>query len=199
VFSADALELRCDLVPGDTSGAGEGVLIDADSVELALRCSRALRESTVFGSWTLLIATSPEGLPIVEDSTEVDDFILRPFDWEEVRARLRWDRRRHLDTTPAPGPPFIDLNAREVRWGDRVVPLTVRELALIQCLRRHEGSVLSREALLAAAWGQSYRGSTRTVDTHISRLRTKLAGLLRVETIRATGYRPFFSSCRYDN
>jgi hypothetical protein len=195
MFPTGELACWCGLLPGLAHSSSEGLLIDAGSVKLARRCSRALRADAVFGRWTLLVAIDRDELPLLEGSLEVDDFVLRPLDLEEVRARLRRARRRQGDTLPAPGAPSIDLAAREVRWGGRSVPLAARELALLQCLRRHEGSVISREELIVGAWGHSYRGSTRTVDTHISRLRIKLAGLLRIDTIRTTGYRPFFSNC----
>lgn len=198
LLSTTALDGRCGLLPGYADSSSEGVLIDAGPVELARRCSRALRADAVFGGWTLLVATDPEGLPLLDGSTEIDDFVLRPVDPEEVRARLRMARRRRPDT-PARGAPFIDPAAREVRWGDQVVALTARELALIQCLRLHEGAVLSREDLILGAWGHGYRGSARTVDTHISRLRIKLTGLLRVDTIRTRGYRAVFSRRRQEN
>ena len=74
--------------------------------------------------------------------------------------------------------------------GKRRVNLTATECNLLVCFLRNEGEDLSREDLLDAVWGESYRGTLRTVDTHIQRLRAKLGRSgRRIRTVRGVGYR----------
>ncbi len=87
----------------------------------------------------------------------------------------------------------LDEAAHVARAGDTVIDLTPREFELLACLMRHAGRVLSREFLLTEAWGWQYLVDTKTVDTHIKRLRDKLqqagADPAVVETVRGYGYR----------
>ena len=74
--------------------------------------------------------------------------------------------------------------------GKRSVNLTATECNLLACFLKNEGDNLSRRDLLDAVWGESYRGTLRTVDTHIQRLRTKLGRSgRRIRTVRGVGYR----------
>ena len=74
--------------------------------------------------------------------------------------------------------------------GKKKVTLTITEFKLLACLLKNKGTTLSRDDLLSRVWGQSYRGTERTVDTHIYRLRSKLGtAWYFIRTARGVGYR----------
>src|SRR5690606_25477608 len=104
-----------------------------------------------------------------------------------IKARLR------TATAPAPrtiahAGVVIDLEARAVTFEGRPVTLTRMELDLLALLLEHPGRVFSREELLNRVWGFERTPTTRTVDTHVAELRSKLRGDL-IESIRGIGYR----------
>ena len=113
-----------------------------------------------------------------------DDYITKPFDILELKARMRaLLRRAGITASGSPAQPsgivehaHIRLDeARRSAWRDGVsVDLTMKEFDLILFLMKNPGTVYSREALLDLVWGYDYRGDTRTVDVHIRRLREKL-------------------------
>ena len=99
-------------------------------------------------------------------------------------------RRNSRNTTVfALGDLVVDLNARQVRRGGRQIPLTPQEFALLEALVVNRNLALSREKLLALAWGYDYEGETRTVDVHIQRLRRKLGLEKDIQTVFKVGYR----------
>ena len=124
-----------------------------------------------------------------------DDYVMKPFEPRELVARLRArlrDRRRK-DAAPPPSKleragVVVDLLTREVTFEGRAVPLTRMELGLLVLLLQHPGRVFSREELLNQVWGYDRAPTTRTVDTHVAELRTKLRTDL-IESVRGIGYR----------
>lgn len=131
-----------------------------------------------------------------------DDYLAKPFGVREliarVKALLRRSGPRTAGTAREDGPIeaagiVLDEAAHLARFGETDIDLTPREFELLACLMRHGGRVLSREQLLREAWGWQYVVETKTVDTHIKRLRDKLtaAGVdpAVVETVRGYGYR----------
>jgi DNA-binding response OmpR family regulator len=107
-----------------------------------------------------------------------DDFIVRPFDYEELLARIRAVLRR---TMPAPhetlraGPITADLATRTVRVGGQAVALAGKEYELLVKLMSDSTRVFTKENLLREVWGFRSLGRTRTLDSHASRLRRKLS------------------------
>jgi DNA-binding response OmpR family regulator len=107
-----------------------------------------------------------------------DDFLVRPFAYEELLARIRAVLRR---TAPAPhevrraGPIAADLATRCVTVGDAVVPLAGKEYELLLKLLTDPTRVFTKDQLLREVWGFRSLGRTRTLDSHASRLRRKLA------------------------
>ncbi|MRS12772.1 MAG: response regulator transcription factor [Actinobacteria bacterium] len=131
-----------------------------------------------------------------------DDYLAKPFGVRELIARVKALLRRSgarstdalRDDSPLEAAGIVlDEAAHTARSGGADIDLTPREFELLACLMRHAGRVLSREFLLTEAWGWQYLVDTKTVDTHIKRLRDKLtsAGVdpAVVETVRGYGYR----------
>jgi DNA-binding response OmpR family regulator len=120
-----------------------------------------------------------------------DDYIAKPFRFEEllarVRARLRGDRAKE-ETILEVGDASLDLRTRRARVGDRTIELTAREFAMAEMLFRHAGQVLSREQLLSHVWGYDYDPGSNVVDVYVGYLRKKL-GKERITNARGMGYR----------
>ena len=108
-----------------------------------------------------------------------DDYITKPFDILELKARIRVILRRagheagHAETIAA-GDIRVDLMQRSVHIGDKIVELTAKEFDLLVMLMKNKGRVFSRENLLNSVWEYEYPGDIRTVDVHVRRLREKL-------------------------
>lgn len=135
-----------------------------------------------------------------------DDYLAKPFGIRELQARVKALLRRSASTKRSPaglegsggevfevGGIHLDEDSHDVTFGSTSIDLTPREFELLACLMRHNGKVLSRDQLLRQAWGWEIVVETKTVDTHIKRLRDKLeaAGVDPeiVETVRGYGYR----------
>jgi DNA-binding response OmpR family regulator len=120
-----------------------------------------------------------------------DDYVTKPFRFEEllarVRARLR-DNGRTAVTKLEAARIVLDIRARRAHIGDDAVPLSAREFTLLETLMRHPGHVLSREQLLSHVWGYDYDPGSNVVDVYIRYLRKKL-GEDTIETVRGMGYR----------
>lgn len=122
------------------------------------------------------------------------DYIVKPFSLREVALRVRAVLRRGTaQARPAVlrcGPITLDPASHSVQVSGADVDLTVTEFRLLEDLLQHQGNVRDREQILTAVWGHSFEGYSRTVDTHVRRLRAKLGeGADMVETIRGIGYR----------
>lgn len=125
-----------------------------------------------------------------------DDFVAKPYSPRELALRLRAILRRTHGQAEPPLNRFqlerlgIDVAGHEVTVDDEAVPLTALEFKLLVDLARHRGLVRSRERLLEAVWQHPGTLETRTVDTHVKRLREKLGDTGRqIETVRGVGYR----------
>ena len=120
-----------------------------------------------------------------------DDYVTKPFRFEEllarVRARLRDDGRTAVTKLEAAGI-VLDIRTRRAHVGGDAVPLSAREFTLLETLMRHPGHVLSREQLLSHVWGYDYDPGSNVVDVYIGYLRKKL-GEDTIETVRGMGYR----------
>ena len=110
-----------------------------------------------------------------------DDYMTKPFDILELKARVRALLRRAGRSAAENAPQLLERGhirldeERRAAWRDGVgVELTMKEFDLILFLMKNPGKVYSREALLDLVWGYDYQGDTRTVDVHVRRLREKL-------------------------
>ena len=120
-----------------------------------------------------------------------DDYVTKPFRFEEllarVRARLRGERAVEPTFLRA-GEVTLDLRTRRASADGRTVELTAREFTMLEVLMRHPGQVLSREQLLSHVWGYDYDPGSNVVDVYVGYLRKKL-GPEAIQTVRGMGYR----------
>jgi two-component system OmpR family response regulator len=124
-----------------------------------------------------------------------DDYLVKPFAFSELMARVNaLARRPHLrdaETILRVGDLEMDLIARKVTRGTDVIDLQPREFRLLEVLMRNKGRVLTRTMLLERVWSFHFEPKTSVVETHISRLRTKIDrpyGRELIHTVRGSGY-----------
>jgi DNA-binding response OmpR family regulator len=120
-----------------------------------------------------------------------DDYMKKPFHFEELLARVRTRLRSPGTDQPmvlSVGEVRLDLRARRATVRERTVELTAREFALLETFVRHPDQVLSREQLLSHVWGYDFDPTTNLVNVYVNSLRKKL-GADVVETVRGVGYR----------
>ena len=106
-----------------------------------------------------------------------DDYLIKPFDLEELMARVRVMTRRRTGQQTSVieiGDLRIDTASQEVRRGDRIIELSSREYAILKYLAANQGRVLSREQIEDHVWNFDYEGGTNVVDVYISYLRKKI-------------------------
>jgi two-component system OmpR family response regulator len=125
-----------------------------------------------------------------------DDYLVKPFAYEELAARLRALARRAVPGARRPepvlaaGPIALDERSRRVTVAGRAVDLSPREFSLLECFLRHPGQSLTRDQLLDQAWPFSVAVTPNAVDAYVHYLRTKLGDAGRwIETVRGVGYR----------
>jgi DNA-binding response OmpR family regulator len=141
----------------------------------------------------VVILTARDG---VEDTVAglehgADDYMTKPFRFEELLARLRLrlrDDSAAESTVLTAGDVSLDLRSRRASVAERVVELTAREFALLEVFLRHPGQVLSREQLLSHVWGYDFDPGSNVVDVYVRYLRRKLGDDV-IQTVRGMGYR----------
>jgi DNA-binding response OmpR family regulator len=124
-----------------------------------------------------------------------DDYLPKPFDFDELvarmRAQLRHSRQPQASVLQA-GDLHLDLKTRKAWRGSRSSDLTSREFTLLEFLMRHDGQVLSRSQILGSVWGYSFDPQSNVVDVYVGYLRGKLdrpGEDTIIETVRGGGYR----------
>jgi two-component system, OmpR family, response regulator MprA len=123
-----------------------------------------------------------------------DDYLVKPFRFEELLARIRAVLRRSApdgaDATTVVGDLVLDRDARQVTRAGRSVELTTREFDLLELLISNAGKVLTREVLFDRVWNYDFLGESSVIETHVSNLRRKLEahGPRLVHTVRGVGY-----------
>jgi DNA-binding response OmpR family regulator len=124
-----------------------------------------------------------------------DDYVVKPFGFRELVARIRAVSRRArggADRAEAPirvGALEVDLRARRATVAGREVTLTAKEFDLLALLAREAGAVVPRRRILEEVWNTSWYGSSKTVDVHVATLRRKLGDPRWIETVRGIGHR----------
>jgi DNA-binding response OmpR family regulator len=120
-----------------------------------------------------------------------DDYITKPFRFDELLARVRVRLRTERPYEPTvleAGDAVLDLRTRQAIVAGKTVDLSAREFALAEVFFRHPGQVLGREQLLSQVWGYDYDPSSNIIDVYVGYLRRKL-GRNRIESVRGLGYR----------
>ena len=123
-----------------------------------------------------------------------DDYVVKPFGFRELVARIRAVSRRSEATAPTPketttwGGLVVDRRTRKVTLDGDAVSLTPKEYELLTELASDPGATLTREHLMEHVWDEHWWGSTKTLDVHVASLRKKLGAQL-IETIRGVGFR----------
>jgi len=124
-----------------------------------------------------------------------DDYLVKPFAWRELLARLRALIRRGDHERPTVlevGDLRLDPATRAVHRGDAAIDLSAKEFALLETFMRRPGDVLPRSHLLERAWDVGYQGRSNVVDVYVGHLRAKIDvpfGRQTLETVRGSGYR----------
>jgi DNA-binding response OmpR family regulator len=178
-------------------GAGiEAVILDIGLPDISgLEVARRLRRSRSELAILMLTARDTVDDRVTGLDAGADDYLVKPFAYEELAARLRaLSRRSAGPRRPTPvlevGPIRLDEATRRVTAGGRDIDLSPREFSLLECLLRHPGQTLTRDQLLDQAWPFSVAVTPNAVDAYVHYLRSKLGDLgARIETVRGVGYR----------
>jgi len=141
----------------------------------------------VLTAWTSLDAT------VRSLESGADDYLAKPFRFEELQARIRLRLRRtaaapESSSTVSHGDLSLDLHTRRITISGREVDLSAREFALAEAFLNSPGQVLSREQLLSRVWGYDFDPGSNVVDVYVRYLRAKVGAEL-IETVRGMGYR----------
>jgi DNA-binding response OmpR family regulator len=174
----------------------EAIILDIGLPDISgLDVARQIRAGGSETAILMLTARDTVGDRVNGLDAGADDYLVKPFAYEELAARLRALARRGAGARrPEPklvvGPIMLDEAARRVTLDGRTVDLSPREFSLLECLLRHPGQTLSRDQLLDQAWPFSVAVTPNAVDAYVHYLRDKLgsAGKL-IETVRGVGYR----------
>ncbi len=167
-------------------------LPDISGLEVAARLRRDGRELAIL----MLTARDTVNDRVAGLDAGADDYLVKPFAYEELAARLRALARRaepgarRPDPILAAGPIALDERSRRVTVDGRTVDLSPREFSLLECFLRHPGQSLTRDQLLDQAWPFSVAVTPNAVDAYVHYLRTKLGGAGKwIQTVRGVGYR----------
>ena len=149
-------------------------------------------------NWTpILMLTAKDGEwdQVEALDTGADDYVTKPFSFDVLLARLRSLLRRGRHERPtslSAGDLVLDPASHRASRGDAVLPLTAREMSLLEFLLRRKGEVVTKQQILAHVWDFSFEGDPNIVEVYIARLRRKIDrpfGLDSIETVRGAGYR----------
>lgn len=162
------------------------MLPDGDGIELTVQ----LRKSGMATPVIMLTALGELAERIAGLDAGADDYILKPFELDELLARMRAQLRRTTTPVRTAGALRVDLRSRRLWKNAEPVDLTGREFDVLAHLLDAEGEILSRARLLASVWGTERDPGSNLVEVHVSRLRSKLGeSAWMIETVRGGGYR----------
>jgi DNA-binding response OmpR family regulator len=175
----------------------DAVILDIGLPDMSgLEVARRLRRDDDALAILMLTARDTVGDRVLGLDAGADDYLVKPFAYEELAARLRalsrrsGSGRRRSSTKLAAGPIVLDEAARSVTVDGVFVDLSPREFSLLECLLRHAGQTLSRDQLLDQAWPFNVAVTPNAVDAYIHYLRTKLGAAGNwIQTVRGVGYR----------
>ena len=172
------------------------VVLDWSLPEMdGLTVLRRWRERGVGTPVLLLTARGTVGERVTGLRAGADDYLVKPFDFEELVARIEALHRRGAgqDLPRTIGPLTLDLRRRVLVRGGDEVSLTAREMELLGALAGRAGDALTRSELLATVWGPSFDGEPNVVDVYVGYLRQKLRALagdeVTIQAVRGVGFR----------
>lgn len=195
--------LAADIAPNGEEALVSARASDYDAIVLdvmlpginGFETCRRLREGGVWAPVLMLTARDSVEDRVAGLDTGADDYLVKPFAFAELLARLRALARRGDPERPpvlALGDLRLDPAAREVWRGDTEILLSPKEFSLLETFMRRPGQVLSRLHLLEHAWDFAYENRSNVVDVYIRHLRRKIDepfGRHTLETVRGSGYR----------
>lgn len=158
-----------------------------------LELLRRLRDKGISTPAIFLTAKGTVGERVEGLDAGADDYLVKPFSFAELLARIRVVLRRGTEASPILQVADLRLDpaARIVERGDKRIDLSSKQFALLEYLMRHEGQVVSRAMILEHVWDFDFDGLTNVVEVHINRLRNKVdRGFSKplIQTLRGVGY-----------
>ncbi len=153
---------------------------------------RSLRASGIATPVLLLTARDAVSDRVSGLEAGADDYLTKPFAFDELLARIRALHRRASLAQPdvlQVGEVTMDRSSHEVRVQGRRIDLTPTEYRLLELLMQNAGKLLTRQAILARVWGYDIEVAPNAVEQYVHYLRSKLADALQVTTVRGAGYR----------
>jgi two-component system, OmpR family, response regulator len=195
-LAVDAVESGGDALIRAGATDYDAIVLDAMLPDMdGLDVCRRLRAERVWSP--VLMLTARSSVPDRVDGLDAgaDDYLAKPFAFEELLARLRALARRG----PVERPPVLEVGdlrldpAGHRAWrGETALDLSAKEFSLLEIFMRHPGQVLSRFTLLEHAWEGEYENRSNVVDVHLRQLREKVDrpfGRASLQTVRGVGYR----------
>jgi DNA-binding response OmpR family regulator len=194
-YGVQAVEDGADGYAEARTGTYDAIVLDVmlptmSGLEICLR----LRRNRVDTPILMLTARDAVEDRVAGLDSGADDYLVKPFAFDELLARLRVILRRRNDAAATQlrvDDLQLDLVRHEVQRGKREVPLTAREFALLEFMMRHPGHALSRDQLVQAVWPRDFEGGNNVVDTYIHYLRDKVdraPAKPLIRTVRGVGY-----------
>ena len=156
---------------------------------------QTLREEKDWTPILMLTAKDGDWDQIEAFDTGADDYVMKPFSFGVVLARMRSLVRRGVTERPVNleiGDLVLDPARKHVTRADQGVDLTAREFALLEYLMRQRGNVVTKQQIMANVWNFDFEGDSNIVEVYVGRLRRKIDkpfGRDDIETLRGTGYR----------
>ncbi len=191
-FAADACATGADALAQATSGIYDLVILDWMLPDIdGLSVCRRLRQEGFRTPIIMLTARGEVRERVLGLETGADDFLVKPFEVDELLARIRaLVRRASGFATLTVGKLSLDRLGREVLLDGKQLDLTSREYALLLDFVHHAEKVVTRSELLARVWGTTFDPGSNLVEVHVSRLRDKLGDhAWMIETVRGVGYK----------
>jgi two-component system OmpR family response regulator len=180
------------------AGTGRHDVVVLDIMLPGLSGYRVLERMRAAGNWTpVLMLTAKDGEYDEADAFDLgaDDYLVKPFSFVVLAARLRALTRRAADQRPSVlqvGDLRLDPARHRVHRGDSEIALTPREFGVLAYLMRHAGEVVTKTDILHAVWDAHYDGEVNVVEVYVGYLRRKIDapfGTASIETLRGVGYR----------
>ena len=191
-FAADSCATGAHALEQASTGIYDLILLDWMLPDLdGLSVCRRLRQEGSVTPILMLTARGEVRERVLGLETGADDFLVKPFEVEELVARIRALVRRSTGfANLGVGALELDRVGREVKLVGKALALTTREYSLLLDFVHHAEKVVSRTELLARVWGTSFDPGSNLVEVHVSRLRDKLGEhAWMIETVRGAGYR----------